>query len=83
MAEKVKERRRRGVTRISAQNQVTLPTDALAQAGLTAGDRLRAQVRGPGQILLVREMEPIEKHAGALTGVYPNGYLDELRREWR
>jgi bifunctional DNA-binding transcriptional regulator/antitoxin component of YhaV-PrlF toxin-antitoxin module len=71
------------VTRISTQNQVTLPTDALAQAGLAAGDRLRASVRAPGQILLVREVDPIEKLLGALPGVYPPGYLDELRDEWR
>jgi len=75
-------RRRRGVTRISSQNQVTLPTDALTRAGLSQGDRLRAHVQAPGQILLVRETDPIEQHAGALTGVYPHGYLDELRREW-
>jgi len=84
MAREVKViRRLRGVTRISTQNQVTLPTDALAQAGLVAGDRVRAHVQAPGQILLVRETDPIEQYAGALTGVYPPDYLDELRREWR
>ncbi len=76
-------RRQRGVTRISVQNQVTLPTDALAQAGLSAGDRLRARVQAPGQILLVREADPIDEYSGALSGVYPAGYLEELRREWR
>jgi bifunctional DNA-binding transcriptional regulator/antitoxin component of YhaV-PrlF toxin-antitoxin module len=83
MARQVKHNRRtRGVSRISAKNQVTLPTDALARAGLTAGDRLRASVQAPGQILLVREADPIDRHAGRLTGVYPRGYLEELRREW-
>lgn len=83
MPQQVKEvRRQRGVTRISAKNQVTLPTDALAHAGLSVGDRLRAHVQAPGQILLVREADPIDEHAGALTGVYPVGYLEELRREW-
>lgn len=82
MAEKAKQGRRRGRTRISAKNQVTIPVDALTGAGLRVGDRLRADVSGPGQITLVREDDPLERFAGALTGVYPDGYLDDLRREW-
>jgi bifunctional DNA-binding transcriptional regulator/antitoxin component of YhaV-PrlF toxin-antitoxin module len=82
MAEEVKHNRRRGRTRISGKHQVTLPVDALAGAGLKVGDRLRADVSGPGQITLVREEDPLEEFAGALTGVYPEGYLDDLRREW-
>ena len=82
MAEEVKHNRRRGRTRISGKHQVTLPVDALAGAGLKVGDRLRADVSGPGQIPLIREDDPLERFAGALTGVYPAGYLDDLRREW-
>jgi bifunctional DNA-binding transcriptional regulator/antitoxin component of YhaV-PrlF toxin-antitoxin module len=82
MAQRVKTRRRRGRTRISAKNQVTLPVEALAGAGLKVGDQLRADVSGPGQITLVREDDPIERFAGALTGSFPGGYLDDLRREW-
>jgi bifunctional DNA-binding transcriptional regulator/antitoxin component of YhaV-PrlF toxin-antitoxin module len=82
MSEEVKHTRRRGRTRISGKHQVTLPVDALAGAGLKVGDRLRADVSGPGQITLVREDDPLEQFAGALTGVYPEGYLDDLRREW-
>ena len=74
--------RRRGRTTISAKNQVTLPVDALAGAGLKVGDRVRADVTGPGQITLVREQDPLQQFAGALTGMYPTGYLDDLRREW-
>ncbi|MEP7361152.1 MAG: AbrB/MazE/SpoVT family DNA-binding domain-containing protein [Chloroflexota bacterium] len=82
MRQRVKVQRRKGMTRISAKNQVTLPIDALSHAGLSSGDRLRAQVHGPGQILLVREADPIEEFGGALTDVYPANYLEELRREW-
>jgi bifunctional DNA-binding transcriptional regulator/antitoxin component of YhaV-PrlF toxin-antitoxin module len=83
MEMRVKTGRRRGYTRLSAKHQVTIPTDALLRAGLRAGDRLRAEARGPGEVVLVREADPLEGFAGALTGVYPAGYLDELRREWR
>jgi len=82
MIAEVKHTRRRGRTRISGKHQVTIPVEALARAGLKVGDRLRADVSGPGQITLVREDNPIDQFAGALTGVYPEGYLDDLRREW-
>jgi len=83
MSRHVKVNRRRGYTTVSAKNQVTIPQDALVRAGLRVGDRLRAEVRGPGELILVREDDPIERFAGALTGAYTPGHLDELRREWR
>jgi bifunctional DNA-binding transcriptional regulator/antitoxin component of YhaV-PrlF toxin-antitoxin module len=67
---------------VSAKHQVTIPIDTLAQAGLHTGDRLRAEVRGPGEVVLVREIDPLTRFAGALTDVYPTGELEELRREW-
>ncbi len=80
MSRKVKGRRLG--TRISSQHQVTIPAEAMARAGLRTGDRLRAEARGPGRVLLVREEDPVERHAGSLTGVYRPGELDELRDEW-
>jgi bifunctional DNA-binding transcriptional regulator/antitoxin component of YhaV-PrlF toxin-antitoxin module len=82
METSVKVRRRRGYTRLSAKHQVTIPIDTLAQAGLRTGDRLRAEVRGPGEVVLVREIDPLTQFAGALTDVYPTGELEELRLEW-
>ncbi|MFI5040395.1 MAG: hypothetical protein ACHQNA_00880 [Acidimicrobiales bacterium] len=67
---------------MSAKHQVTIPIDTLAQAGLRAGDRLRAEVRGPGEVVLVRDIDPLTRFAGALTDVYPTGELEVLRREW-
>jgi hypothetical protein len=32
--------------------------------------------------LLVRDEDPVEAFAGALTGVYAPGEIDELRDEW-
>jgi bifunctional DNA-binding transcriptional regulator/antitoxin component of YhaV-PrlF toxin-antitoxin module len=81
MSSRVKHRRR-GYTRVSAKHQVTLPVDALKGAGIRTGDRLRAEVRGPGEVLLIRDVDPIERFAGALTGVYGPGELDGLRDEW-
>jgi hypothetical protein len=58
------------------------PRRGLAGAGLKVGDRLRADVSGPGRIILVWEDDPLERLAVALTGIHPEGYLDDLRREW-
>lgn len=81
MSARVKQRRR-GYTRVSAKHQVTLPVDALERAGIRTGDTLRAEVRGPGEVLLIRDVDPLERFAGALTGVYQPGELDGLRDEW-
>ncbi|HSW43306.1 MAG TPA: AbrB/MazE/SpoVT family DNA-binding domain-containing protein [Patescibacteria group bacterium] len=76
-------KRRRGQTTVSSKNQVTLPVDALARAGLATGDRLDVEVRGPGELVLRRVDDALERFAGALTGVYRRGELDDLRDEWR
>lgn len=75
-------KRRRGHTRVSSKHQVTIPADAMVRAGIHVGDRLRVHVRGAGVVVLTRADDPVERFAGALTGVYRPGYLDELRDEW-
>ena len=82
MKRQVKERRRRGFTRVSTKHQVTLPVDALLGAGIRTGDRLRAEVRGPGELVLIRDVDPVDQFSGTLTDVYAPGAVDELRREW-
>ena len=68
---------------ISRKNQVTLPVDALRAAGLEPGDDVRVEVVGPGRLELIRADELVEEFAGVFgASVYPEGYLDELRREW-
>jgi len=66
MRTRVKTARRRGYTKVSAKNQVTIPQDALVRAGLQVGDRLRAEARGPGELILVREDDPIDRFAEVL-----------------
>lgn len=79
----VKHRRRRGHTRISAKNQATIPVAALRRAGLKPGDELQVQAAGAGRIVLSRVEETLATYAGRLTGVYPKGAVEKLRREWR
>jgi len=76
-------RRRRGQTTVSSKHQVTLPVDVLARAGLATGDRLDVEVRAPGELVLRRVDDVLERFAGALTGVYRPGELGDLRDEWR
>jgi hypothetical protein len=37
---------------------------------------------GPGRITIRALDDPLDRHAGALTGTYPTGWLDRLRDEW-
>ena len=68
---------------ISRKNQITLPVDALRAAGLEPGDDVRVEVVGPGRLELVRVDDLVQEFAGVFdASVYPEGYLDKLRREW-
>lgn len=74
--------RRRGTSTITSQHQITLPVDALREAGLAAGERLVARADGPGRVVLEREHDPVAEFAGALTGIYRPDELSALRDEW-
>ena len=69
-------------TTVSRKHQVTIPKDPFDKAGLRVGDRLTAVARGPGRVLLVRQDDPLDRYAGALTGTYAIGELATLRSEW-
>jgi bifunctional DNA-binding transcriptional regulator/antitoxin component of YhaV-PrlF toxin-antitoxin module len=76
-------KRRRGFTRISAKHQATLPVQALKEAGLEVGDEVRVVAAGRGRLVLERDLNLVERHAGKLKNVYEPGELDRLREEWR
>ena len=76
-------KRRRGFTRISAKHQATIPVQALKEAGLRPGDEVRVVAAGRGRLVLERDLNLVELHAGKLKNVYEPGELDRLRDEWR
>jgi bifunctional DNA-binding transcriptional regulator/antitoxin component of YhaV-PrlF toxin-antitoxin module len=82
MAPKVRNPTTARRAKISAKHQITIPIGAVRAAGLRTGDRMRAEAKGRGRVLLVREDDPVARHAGTLTRVYRRGELDELRDEW-
>ncbi|MEL6890150.1 MAG: AbrB/MazE/SpoVT family DNA-binding domain-containing protein [Actinomycetota bacterium] len=74
--------RRRGASTISSKNQITIPAEALRNAGLEAGERVVAHADGAGRVILEREHDVVAEFAGALTGTYELNELDDLRSEW-
>lgn len=72
------------MSKVSSKNQVTIPVDALRAAGIGAGDDVVIRAAGPGRLEVERAGDLVARYAGSLpAGTYPEGYLDELRGEWR
>lgn len=83
MAGRVKQgERRRGTTRVSSKNQVTLPVAALAAARLAVGDVVRVEVVAEGVLRLVRDEDPLERLIGSMPGLERLTDLQALRDEW-
>jgi bifunctional DNA-binding transcriptional regulator/antitoxin component of YhaV-PrlF toxin-antitoxin module len=72
----------KAMPRISSKNQVTLPVDSLAAAGLAAGDVVRIEAEGPGTIVVRRAPSDPREAFGIFDGLYEPGYLDRLRKDW-
>jgi len=68
----------KGVPRISAKNQVTLPVAALSEAGMKAGDDVLIEADGPNTIV-IRRRGDFESAFGIFSGLYPPDYLKKLR----
>ncbi|MDA2953005.1 MAG: AbrB/MazE/SpoVT family DNA-binding domain-containing protein [Actinomycetota bacterium] len=68
---------------ISSKNQVTIPVDALREAGLAAGDDVIITAMGDGNISIANAAALLDRFAGIFDDtVYPPGYLEQLRSEW-
>jgi bifunctional DNA-binding transcriptional regulator/antitoxin component of YhaV-PrlF toxin-antitoxin module len=70
--------------RISRKNQITLPVESLAAAGLAPGDAVAIEAEGPDRIVVRRAVPDLDSALGVFDGLYEPGYLERLRREdWR
>lgn len=78
----VRNRRKRGTTRITDKHQITIPVGAMERSGLQAGDRLAVRADGPGRLIVEREVDVLDELAGSMPGVWQPGDLDKLRDEW-
>ena len=81
-------KRRKGYTRLSGKHQVTIPQAVVESLGIEAGDELKVEAEN-GRIVLEpalsvadRRRAALHRFAGKYSGLYPPGYLDELRDEW-
>ncbi|GAC1319853.1 MAG: hypothetical protein NVS2B16_31930 [Chloroflexota bacterium] len=71
------------MSRLSRKNQITIPVDALREAGIAPGDEVHIRVSGSGRLEVERVETLIERWAGRLPpGTYPEDYLERLRDEW-
>ena len=68
---------------MSSKHQVTIPVEVLERMGLRAGAEFRVEARDSGEIVLTPTADPLERFSGMFNGLYPPGYLDEVRDEWR
>lgn len=74
---------RRDRTRVSSKHQVTIREPAFSAAGLRAGDEVQVRALGPGQVVLTRVDELLERYRGALPpGTFAPGWLEQQRGEW-
>lgn len=69
--------------RVSSKNQVTLPVQAMREAGLHAGDDVTVRPVGAGEVIVAARHSRVRRHAGIAMGIYRAGELDDLRDEWQ
>jgi len=75
-------RKRDGKVRITSQGQVSIPRQAMREAGLGPGDQLQARVEAPGRIVFEVVEDPLLKVLGSANGLFDRAELEAVRKEW-
>jgi bifunctional DNA-binding transcriptional regulator/antitoxin component of YhaV-PrlF toxin-antitoxin module len=67
------------VPKISSKNQVTLPVESLARAGLKPGDEVTIEAEGSETIVVRLAQRNVDDALGVFDGLFEPGYLEKLR----
>ncbi len=67
---------------VSSKNQIVVPREAREALRIKPGTKLEVVVHGDTLVLLRVPRNPARALAGALSGVYPPGYLKRERGSW-
>ena len=65
--------------KISSKNQVTLPVESLARAGLKPGDEVTIEAEGSETIVVRLAQRNVDDALGVFDGLFEPGYLKKLR----
>lgn len=65
--------------KISSKNQVTLPVESLARAGLKPGDEVTIEAEGSETIVVRLAQRNVDDALGVFDGLFEPGYLEKLR----
>jgi len=75
-------RRRRGTSRLSRHNQITVPVAILDEVHLRPGDEVDFTPDGDGRFIVTRRRDPLEDFIGSMPGLTEATDLENLRDEW-
>jgi bifunctional DNA-binding transcriptional regulator/antitoxin component of YhaV-PrlF toxin-antitoxin module len=79
---KGKRRRRRGGSKVSQHNQITVPMAILDAVHIGPGDEVDIVPDGDGRFVVTRRRDPLEELIGSAPGLSAATDLESLRDEW-
>ncbi|MEP7352535.1 MAG: AbrB/MazE/SpoVT family DNA-binding domain-containing protein [Acidobacteriota bacterium] len=68
---------------VSSKNQIVIPKEARDVLGTKPGDKLLVIVEGDSVYLLRKPKSYRKALRGAGAGLYPSGYLEQERKNWK